>query len=227
MNAPILSSWKRARTVVVAVAALVMTVVFGLPGPAPGARAQVPPSVRSICFPVVEPVHFVDSFGAPRSGGRRHEGTDLMGEKGSRLVSPVDGVIVDLRGPGEAYSDHSLRILDDDGWFYAFLHMNDDTPGTDDGAAGFEQVFAPGLVEGVRVRAGQFVGFMGDSGNAEGSGPHLHFEIRQPAADLWASVAINSYPALIAATRCADPTAVPPGPPVVRATIPTAAPSAR
>ncbi len=128
-------------------------------------------------------------------------------------MSPVDGVIVDLRGPGQGYSDNSVRIQGADGWFYAFLHMNNDTWGTDDGAAPVEMVFAAGLAVGSTVRAGQFIGFMGDSGNAESTGPHLHFEIRQPADNLWNAQAIDPYASLMAAPRCQDPTAVPPPPP--------------
>jgi murein DD-endopeptidase MepM/ murein hydrolase activator NlpD len=136
-----------------------------------------------------------------------------MGQKLFHLVSPVNGVIVDLRGPGQGYSDHSIRIMGDRGWFYAFLHMNDDNPGTDDGAAPGNLVFAPGLAVGTRVQAGQFIGYMGDSGNAEGSGPHLHFEMRQPAGNLWDAPAIDPYPSLMSARRCPDPLAPPPPPP--------------
>lgn len=200
--------------VTVAAAAVLGVLGVAVPASASPAAPTAPAdssAVRSICFPVLEPVHYIDSFGAPRSG-HRHQGTDVMGQKLYHLVSPVNGVIVDLRGPGEGYSDHSLRIMDDEGWYYAFLHMNDDNLGTDDGAAPFEWVFAPGLTEGVRVQAGQFIGFMGDSGNAEGTGPHLHFEIRQPAGNLWDAQAINPYQSLLAAPLCPDPTVVPPPP---------------
>ncbi|MGH9135415.1 MAG: M23 family metallopeptidase [Acidimicrobiales bacterium] len=185
-----------------------LAVVFGQALPARAEAAQVPP----ICFPVIEPVHFTDSFGAPRAG-HSHQGNDLMGAKGYHLVAAADGIVVDLRGPGQGYSDHSIRIQGFDGWFYAYLHMNDDTWGTDDGSAPVEMVFAPGLAVGTWVRAGQFIGFMGDSGNAEGSGAHVHFEIRQPAGNLWSAQAIDPHASLLAAPRCPDPTAVPPEPP--------------
>jgi murein DD-endopeptidase MepM/ murein hydrolase activator NlpD len=160
--------------------------------------------VRPICFPVLEPVHFIDSFGFARSGGRRHEGTDLMGQKGFRLIAPVDGVIVDLRGPGSGHSDHSVRLRDDEGWYVGFLHMNDDSPGTDDGAAPVAQVFAPGLAVGQRVEAGQLLGYMGDSGNAEGTQPHLHFELRQPAPEFWSAAAVDPFDSLVSAPACPD-----------------------
>jgi hypothetical protein len=66
----------------------------------------------------------------------------------------------------------------------------------------FEQAFAPGLAVGQRVWAGQFLAFMGDSGNAEGTSPHLHFEMREPAATVWSAVAVDPYDTLQAATKC-------------------------
>jgi murein DD-endopeptidase MepM/ murein hydrolase activator NlpD len=197
--------------VLVVLAAVVLAVALGS-----GLPAHADIATRSICFPVVEEVRFSSSFGAPRAG-HSHQGNDLMGEKGYHLVAPADGVVIDLRGPGQGYSDYSIRMQDAEGWFYAFLHMNNDTWGTDDGSAPPEMVFAAGLAPGSTVQAGQFLGYMGDSGNAEGSGPHLHFEIRQPAGDLWSAAAIDPYPSLMAAPRCADPTLVPPRPPTLPA----------
>jgi len=160
--------------------------------------------VRSICWPLLDPLvaPHTNTFGAARSGGRSHEGNDLMGRKMDRVVSAVDGTIVDLRWRGTGHSDHGLRILGDDGYYYAYLHMNNDTPGTDDGQAGWGDIFAAGIGLGARVVAGQMLGYMGDSGNAESAGPHLHFEIRTPAPRVWDSVAIDPFPSLQAATFC-------------------------
>jgi hypothetical protein len=89
-----------------------------------------------------------------------------------------------------------ITITGADGWYYNYFHVNNDTPGTDDGAAGPEWRVSPGLTVGSRVRAGQVIGYMGDSGNAEGSVPHLHFEIRQPDR-----TPVNPYHSLVAAQR--------------------------
>ena len=75
---------------------------------------------------------------------------------------------------------NSIYLEDDDGWYYAYLHINNDTPFTDDGANPIEWAFAPGTTVGSRVDRGQFIAYVGDSGNAESAGPHCHFEIRKP-----------------------------------------------
>lgn len=155
--------------------------------------------LRPICFPVADPVTFTDTFGAPRADGRTHEGIDLMGEKMYRLVATADGEIVDVRGPGSGDDTYAVRVRDDDGWYHVYLHLNDDTPGTDDGLASEDDVFGPDIEVGERVAAGQLLGYMGDSGNAEESGAHLHYELREPAPVVWEAVAVNPYASLVAA----------------------------
>ncbi len=71
------------------------------------------------------------------------------------------------------------------------IHLNNDTPGTDDGQGGFQYAFAPGLTSGQHVEQGQFIAYVGDSGNAENTSPHLHFEIHETTS--MSSPSIDPY----------------------------------
>ncbi len=151
---------------------------------APSASASRTPTgaeYRRIRFPVDGAVHYTDDFGACRSGcTRRHEGNDIMGAKLMRELAAVDGRVTFVRSDASGSSGNMLEIEDADGWTYVYIHINNDTPGTDDGANPAAYRFAPGIKEGARVKAGQFIAYMGDSGNAEGAGAHLHFELHRP-----------------------------------------------
>src|SRR3546814_5724289 len=74
---------------------------------------------------------------------------------------------------------HGYRrtVAGDDGRTYSYVHLNNDTPGTDDGRGTANQAYAPGVAQGKRVERGQHIAFMGDSGNAEATQAHLHFSI--------------------------------------------------
>jgi hypothetical protein len=96
---------------------------------------------------------------------------------------------------------NSITIKAADGWTYHYIHVNNDTPGTDDGKATRAQVFPANIVLGARVTKGQLIAYMGDSGNAENAGAHLHFEIRQPPPPGgYTGTPINPYASLQAAT---------------------------
>jgi hypothetical protein len=146
-----------------------------------------PTDVRSIQFPVEGSVSFWNDWGALRSGGRTHAGNDLMGHKLQPLLAAADGVVRWTRTDG----NNMLALEDADGWEYWYIHINNDTPGTDDGLNPLDHAFAPGIVVGGKVSAGQVVAYAGDSGNAESTGSHLHFEIHPPGQP-----AINPYPSL-------------------------------
>ena len=158
---------------------------------------------RPITFPVLGPVSYSNGWGDCRDGcTRHHQGTDILGVRMQPLLAAVDGTITRVRLENAGIAGVVISVTGDDGWYYNYFHVNDDTPGTDDGLAGAEWQISPGLTVGSRVRAGQVIGYMGDSGNAESSVPHLHFEIRTPD-----HTPANPYQSLVAAQRretCAD-----------------------
>jgi hypothetical protein len=149
---------------------------------------------RHIAFPVLGPVRYSNDFGACRDGcARRHEGNDLLGVRMQPLLAVVDGTITRIQTDA-GISGNAISVTGADGWYYNYFHVNNDTPGTDDGNTEPEWVVSPGLKIGSHVKAGQVIGYMGDSGNAEGSVPHLHFEIRTPDR-----TPVNPYYSLVAA----------------------------
>ena len=153
-------------------------------------------TARTIRFPVDGWVRYRDDFGDPRSGGRTHRGNDLFGTKLQRLLAARDGVITYLRWEPAGISGNMCVLEDADGWEYWYIHVNNDSRGTDDGRSPRDLAFPPGIEAGSRVVAGQHIAYMGDSGNAEGTPPHLHFEIHRPDGSV-----VNPYASLRAAAR--------------------------
>ena len=149
-------------------------------------------TVRTIAFPTDSALSFTDNYGDPRSG-HSHIGIDILGPKMTPLYAAVSGYVHYIVIPEASYG-YEIVLADDEGWTYHYIHMNNDTPGTDDGNGGPEHAYAPGLRRGVAVQKGQLIGWMGDSGNAETIASHLHFEIHAPTDE-----PINPYPSLIAA----------------------------
>lgn len=177
---------------------------------APASAGEVAPDaqevVREIVFPVAGPNTYSDTFGACRSGcSRTHEGTDIMAAKLIPLVAARDATVTGLKDTAtpDGSQGNYVMLRDAQGWEYWYIHVNNDSPGTDDGANPKDWMFGPGITRGAKVKAGQLVGFVGDSGNAERTAPHLHFEIHKPDRTV-----INPYKSLRAATRLASPLVV-------------------
>jgi hypothetical protein len=168
--------------VLAAVLSIAATACEPKPPAASIGTAPVPTVTRAITFPVQGAVRFSDDWGDCRGSGcsRRHEGIDLLGARHTPLVAAATGTVTYLKLEGAGAAGNSLAITDAEGWTYWYIHLNNDTPGTDDGRALPEHVLAPGIAKGSTVTAGQVVAFLGDSGNAESTTPHLHFEIDQP-----------------------------------------------
>lgn len=122
-----------------------------------------------------EVTEFSSGFGARRSGGRRHRGIDLMAPKLTQVYAVAPGIV---RTVGESSKAGRYVELDHfGGWTTMYVHLNNDNPGTDDDVAGWSITVAPGVTEGAWVASGQLIGWVGDSGNAEGTGSHTHFEL--------------------------------------------------
>jgi len=132
-----------------------------------------PPRAPDFVCPVAAPVAFTDDFGAARSGGRRHMGSDLTAPSGTPTVAPVAGTVrFDRDGAGGL----SWHLTAPDGVYYYGTHLS---------------AFGPrsGWVE-----QGEVIGYVGMTGNA--SVNHLHFEIRPGGIN---SVAVNATPKILAA----------------------------
>ena len=128
-------------------------------------------------FPVDGEVRYSNTFGAYRSGcSRRHEGIDMMAAKMTPIVAVAAGTVSWMHNE-QGGKCCAMSLNHDDGWRTWSIHMNNDTPGTDDGQG---WGFAPGIAPGVHVEAGQHIGWVGDSGNAENLGSHLHVELHRP-----------------------------------------------
>ncbi len=157
------------------------------------ARRTAMPEYHEITFPVQEKVSYVDSYGACRGTNcsRHHIGQDLIGQRLFHLLAATAGTVTYMRTDAGGTGGNWLEIRSPDGWYTMYGHINNDSPGTDDGLNPAAWRFAPGLHVGSVVQAGQFVAYMGDSGDAEYSVPHLHFELHRPdytPINPWASL---------------------------------------
>jgi hypothetical protein len=132
--------------------------------------------VPRLVFPVVGPVTYRDDFGEPRAKWP-HPGNDLMASKRQVAVAAEPGKITFWRH--SATAGCMLYLHGKSGTTYQYIHLNNDlTSGNDNrGRCVAGTAYAPGLRDGSTVEAGQAIGFVGDSGDANGIHPHLHFEV--------------------------------------------------
>jgi len=129
------------------------------------------PTTGGSC-PVAGPVTYVDSWGAPRSGGRAHQGVDMISARGTPIAAIYSGVI--QRMSNSALGGITLWMLSTAGDQFYYAHL--------DG-------YADGIAPGVAVNEGQIIGYNGSSGNAPDYLPHLHFEYHPGGG-----AAANPYP---------------------------------
>ena len=155
----------------------------------------------SIVFPVIGSTTYSDDFYSPRSDGP-HYATDIIANKGQLVVSAAVGVIEYVAYPQPSWG-YMVRVRGNDGYTYSYIHLNNDTPSTDDGKGDGFHAYGPDMVQTYPVKKGQLIGYVGDSGNAENTVSHLHFEIYQ------GNTPINPYPYLRAAPHLSKPALYP------------------
>jgi murein DD-endopeptidase MepM/ murein hydrolase activator NlpD len=132
-------------------------------------------SVGALLCPVDGPVSFTDTWGAARSGGRSHQGVDMLAARGTPTVAPVSG---DVEHRGSSLGGLSWYVYGDNGNMYYGTHLS-----------AYEN-------QGIgHVEAGMVIGYVGDTGNARGT-PHLHFEVHPGGG-----AAVNPYPYVAEACR--------------------------
>jgi hypothetical protein len=129
-----------------------------------------------IIFPVVGQFRYGNDYGDPRPQGR-HEGIDIVAQRKALAVAAEPGRVKFHITSGAAGC--MLYLHGQSGTTYVYIHLNNDLGTTNDnrGRCAPGIAFAPGLKTGMRVAAGEPIGFVGDSGDADGIHPHLHFEV--------------------------------------------------
>jgi hypothetical protein len=128
-----------------------------------------------ILFPVLGgATSYTDDYGDARGQGA-HQGNDLMAPRGRPVVAVADGVVKLHASPRSG----PMLYLTSRTHEYLYIHLNNDRTAGNDNRGGTATAYAPGLRSGARVRAGQVIGYVGDSGDADGIAPHLHFEVHR------------------------------------------------
>jgi murein DD-endopeptidase MepM/ murein hydrolase activator NlpD len=153
-------------------------------------EVEVEPTLDGYVFPVFGTASFGDSFGAPRPDvpGGWHHGEDIFAPLGTPILAVADGTLhtigfIPIGG-------YRLWLRDRSGNEFYYAHLS---------------AYSPLAIEGNEVEAGDVIGFVGDTGDADGGAPHLHFEIH-PAAMLGLGYdgVVAPYPFLVAWRRAED-----------------------
>jgi len=136
-------------------------------------------------FPMQGGCGFTDTWHDPRSGGRLHEGVDIIGAKGLAIYATNDGVISRM-STGGALGGNAIYVKIPNGTYFYYAHLDS---------------FAPGMAAGVPVKAGQIIGYNGSTGTTT---PHLHFEVHP-----FGGPAVNPYQFVKAVDACNVTTVLP------------------
>jgi Peptidase family M23 len=167
----------------------------GAPAPTPPPIVQNPPAdvqpkltQKGYVFPVYGQASFSDDFRAGRATTGWHHGNDIFAPFGAPILAVTDGELF-LVG-WNTIGGNRLWLRDGQGNEFYYAHLS---------------AFSPLARDGARVRAGDVIGFVGNSGDALGTPPHLHFEVH-PLALLWLGYdgVVDPYPYLLAWQRLLD-----------------------
>ena len=191
---------------------LVLAVVVTAAGPAAMTPAAAAPDdyrgAVDIAFPTEASATYRDDYANPRSGGRVHRATDVFAPAGAPVYAARAGRVVWLPQTESGNAGFAIQIAGDDGRTYAYYHL-----GPAGGTLG--QAVVRTLKLGASVKRGQRIGLLGDSGNAAGGAPHLHFEIQDNGVvDPYGSNRRNPYASLRKAQGLPIDLAPAPAPPV-------------
>lgn len=130
---------------------------------------------RQIAMPLedVSKRQIADTWGAPRGTGRRHEGQDIFAPKGTPILSATNGYV--FRIGENSLGGQTVSVISAGGRVYYYAHLD---------------AYAPGLEVGDPVTTRTVLGYVGTTGNAQGTPPHLHFGVYSMSG------AINPLPLL-------------------------------
>ncbi|HEY3544237.1 MAG TPA: M23 family metallopeptidase [Gaiellaceae bacterium] len=170
--------------------ALLIFLAFVLAAPTAAAPPKQSGAVPTLLFPVAGATTYQDDFGQPRAGGT-HQGNDLMAAKKTPVIA-VEGGKVEF-WTTSASAGCMLYLNGDSGTMYEYIHLNNDVTMKNDnrGKCVAGTSYAKGLKDGQKVTAGQQIGYVGDSGDANGIASHLHFEVHPKGG-----AAVDPYPYL-------------------------------
>jgi hypothetical protein len=171
-----------------------LLLALGLTAAALASPTGKPPA--RIIFPVIGPAQYTDDFGDPRPQGR-HEGNDIVSARRALAVAAEAGTVKFDQSANRA-GGCMLYLYGRSGTEYLYVHLNNDLTAKNDnrGRCVPGTAFPTGLRSGASVEAGQPIGYVGDSGDADGGNPHLHFELHPGGGG-----AVSPYPWLRRAQR--------------------------
>jgi hypothetical protein len=171
---------------------LFLAVILGLAAGSAAAAPRAKPPLK-IVFPVVGAVQYQDDFGDARAGGS-HQGNDIMAAKKSPAVAAEAGKV--KYWTTSATAGCMLYLYGESKTTYLYIHLNNDLTSRNDNRGKCVRGVAYTVKDGANVSAGQQIGYVGDSGDANGIQPHLHFEVHPGGGK-----AVDPYPYLQGAQK--------------------------